>query len=609
MAAAAPLSLLLEAEEGDFLGRERKKQAELVKAARSALADLGPGKIHVQGFDAEQIWYQLDLQTTKHLASLDKKLGALLDRIEDQESESESDVESGEAASSDDSEFEEFLAHELQEEQARSDTSLEDDEDSSGSDSSDEDDEDDDGSSSEDAGVAAGESHSESEEDSEGEVEGELLPTEDQFFRLGQMEDFVQQAEELYEKEMMDEGESGEDDEEEEEDDEEDEEDERDKRMMYDDFFKKEKKGRRGEAKKSVRFAMDEDEGDDSDDKADEGRAGGPRWEDPAKVASEEDDEDEVAEKKSRQEIRSERLERRIKRLEDANMAEAHWTMKGEVKASQRPENSLLEVDLDFQHSANPPIEPTQEMADEIEDIIKARISEGLFDDVIPIVVAEAPEEAQAGEELDDKKSARGLAEIYESEYMQIRGFSDIEDKQKKKQEACWILYRSIAAHLDAMSHFEFTPRPITESVGDQNAANTPAIAMEEVGMEALSTAGTLAPGEIKAPSKGLVKADGELEKEERRSRRRTNKKRKKAKNAGEARENAPRKKLGRKSFEEEVPQGKKVRYSKSGDVFKLLQEQQEQAAAQKDKASEGRSSKSAKGGAGARENKNALKL
>merc|ERR1712094_57101 len=85
---------------------------------------------------------------------------------------------------------------------------------------------------------------------------------------------------------------------------------------------------------------------------------------------------EEAEEKKSRQEVRTERLARRIQRMEEANMAEAHWTMKGEVKASQRPENSLLEVDLDFQHSSNPPLEPTQEIADELEEIIKARILE-----------------------------------------------------------------------------------------------------------------------------------------------------------------------------------------------------------------------------------------
>ena len=42
------------------------------------------------------------------------------------------------------------------------------------------------------------------------------------------------------------------------------------------------------------------------------------------------------------------------------------------------------------------------------------------------------------------------------------------------------------------------------------------------------------------------------------------------------------KKKLGRKTPQDEAPLGKKVRYSKSGEVFKLLQEEQEQQAAAK---------------------------
>ena len=47
-----------------------------------------------------------------------------------------------------------------------------------------------------------------------------------------------------------------------------------------------------------------------------------------------------------------------------------------------------------------------------------------------------------------------------------------------------------------------------------------------------------------------------------------------------------PKKRHGRKdkTLTDEPPQDKKVRYSKSGEVFKLLQDQQEAAAAAKGK-------------------------
>jgi U3 small nucleolar RNA-associated protein MPP10 len=379
---------------------------------------------------------------------------------------------------------------------------------------------------------------------------------------------------------------------------------------MYDDYFKADDEAKaRGDR---ITVPLEEEELYDDEEEEEQMEVG--------KAQKGAETETETEENKSRQEVRSERMQKRIQRLEEANMSQAHWTMKGEVKASQRPANSLLEVDLDFQHAANPVIEPTQEIADEMDAIIKARISERRFDDVIPVVISEAPEDARTlnGEELDDKKANKGLAEIYESEYMQARGFSDIEDKQKRKQEACWTLYRSIAARLDAMSHFQFSPKPVMQEA-NESQANAPAIAMEEVGLEALSSAGTLAPGEVmKASSKGLLKADGEFEKEERKARRRANKKRRKSKQANETEAGQEKQKMGRKSAELEQQrkknkysqQGmstmdlndKKVRYSKSGDVFKLLQEQQEAAASQNPSSSN-------KKRKALRENKNALKL
>ena len=587
------LARILEAGPGDFVGRDAGDKEEFCGVARTAVAGLwnatlglavdpktrkrhGLEKIFVEGFDAEQIWCQLDQQTPKLLKSIDKQLERIEEagnaaRLEDEDggSESESGESGGEPASSDDSQFDEFLTHELAEEAAKSDSTLDD----SGSYSSDVSDDEGDG---EDPDVA---SESNSSEDEDEEEEGDLLPTEDQFFRLGQMEDFVQQAEELYEREQMSED-NDDDDEESDEEGEvgtDDSEDERVRGLMYGDYFAKRAGGRR----KSVRFAEDvgEEEEEEQEDFATVGGVADPA----AGVGPQEEDSGE-GEKKSRQEVRAERMERRIKRLEDANMAEAHWSMRGEVKASQRPENSLLEVDLDFQHSSEPPIEPTQEIADELEDIIKTRIVEGRFDDVIPAVLPDASAEARTleGEELDDKKATRGLAEVYESEFMQARGLSDVEDKQRRKQEACWTLYRSIAARLDALSHFQFTPKPQAESVGDPNAApSAPAVAMEEVGLEALSTAGTLAPGEVKARSKGLEKAEGELETKERKSRRRANKKRGRKEAKGKAEEAAPRRKVGRKDGESPAPTGgERIRYAKSGDVFKLLQEREEAAAA-----------------------------
>ena len=51
---------------------------------------------------------------------------------------------------------------------------------------------------------------------------------------------------------------------------------------------------------------------------------------------------------KSSFETRQERLNAKIKHLEEELLAEKPWQLKGEVTAKGRPENALLEEDLEF---------------------------------------------------------------------------------------------------------------------------------------------------------------------------------------------------------------------------------------------------------------------
>lgn len=56
------------------------------------------------------------------------------------------------------------------------------------------------------------------------------------------------------------------------------------------------------------------------------------------------------------------------------------------LKAHQRPANSALAVDLDFERTMKPPPLPTEEHRKSIEDIVKKRILDVRFDDVIRVV-------------------------------------------------------------------------------------------------------------------------------------------------------------------------------------------------------------------------------
>jgi hypothetical protein len=57
---------------------------------------------------------------------------------------------------------------------------------------------------------------------------------------------------------------------------------------------------------------------------------------------------------KSSLEMRQERLRARLEQLEEQALAEKPWQMKGEVSASSRPQNSLLEEVLEFDLTARP---------------------------------------------------------------------------------------------------------------------------------------------------------------------------------------------------------------------------------------------------------------
>ncbi|TVU50780.1 hypothetical protein EJB05_02170, partial [Eragrostis curvula] len=211
-----------------------------------------------------------------------------------------------------------------------------------------------------------------------------------------------------------------------------------------------------------------------------------------------------------------------IEQMEKAILEPNTWTMQGEVTASKRPKNSALEVDLDFEHNVRPAPVITEEVTASLEDMIKKRIAEGHFDDVEKpsLLQTKAPKEHK---ELDESKSKKGLAELYEEDYARKTGLApaplSISDELKKVANS---LFKRICLKLDALSHFHFAPKPIIEDMSIQ--ANVPALAMEEIAPVAVSDAAMIAPKEI-FDGKGDVKEEAELTQAERK-RRRANKKR-----------------------------------------------------------------------------------
>ncbi|KAG6754081.1 hypothetical protein POTOM_042089 [Populus tomentosa] len=212
------------------------------------------------------------------------------------------------------------------------------------------------------------------------------------------------------------------------------------------------------------------------------------------------------------------KLQSEIEQMEKVNLEPKTWTMQGEVTAASRPKNSALEVDLDFEHNMRPAPVITEEVTATLEDMIKNRIIEGQFNDIqkAPSLPSKAPRELK---ELDDNKSKKGLADVYEEEYVQKTNPAaaplSFSDEQKEEVDIHDVVFVVVGK----------CPVQKTVIEGMSIQANVPALAMEEIAPMAVSDAAMLAPEEVFS-GKGDIKEEAELTQAERK-RRRANKKRK----------------------------------------------------------------------------------
>ncbi|XP_021263269.1 U3 small nucleolar ribonucleoprotein protein MPP10 isoform X1 [Numida meleagris] len=236
-----------------------------------------------------------------------------------------------------------------------------------------------------------------------------------------------------------------------------------------------------------------------------------------------------LSEIKSSFEKRQEKMSEKIKSLEEELLEEKPWQLKGEVTGHKRPENSLLEETVLFDHAVRMAPVITEETTFQLEDIIKQRILDEAWDDVVP---KEKPKEDAFEYKkritLDHEKSKLSLAEIYEQEYLKLHQQKTEEEENPEHKEIQGMM-DSLFLKLDALCNFHFTPKPPVPEV--KIVSNLPAISMEEVAPVAVSDAALLAPEEIKEKNKaGDVKTDAEKTPTDKKRERRKKKLRKRIK-------------------------------------------------------------------------------
>mmetsp|Transcript_2597 Transcript_2597/g.4218 ORF Transcript_2597/g.4218 Transcript_2597/m.4218 type:complete len:871 (+) Transcript_2597:124-2736(+) len=261
-----------------------------------------------------------------------------------------------------------------------------------------------------------------------------------------------------------------------------------------------------------------ESDGDDAEEETSDEENG----DDEGSMGEEEDDK----QKLSTHDIKSKKLEEQTLRLEEEMMAEKPWRMLGEAKGTNRPSDSLLDSTPEFEVAFKPPPIITAGHTADIEEIIKKRIIEEDWDDVIPRELPDIGASKRGGDapEVSQEKSKLGLGELYEREYLKkTTGFDrDAHDKETEEdaaKEEMKKLFADLCSHLDALSNYHFAPRPVADEADVQNREDVPAIAMEEVLPLHMSKSRGVAPEEVYGAGKGrasVLKGESEMDQTER---------------------------------------------------------------------------------------------
>lgn len=258
--------------------------------------------------------------------------------------------------------------------------------------------------------------------------------------------------------------------------------------VYYKDFFAPPpRKSKGGKPKKSVRFQPEQPAEEDVD------RAMADVRRDLFDDESDNDSEDALSDvsagdpksRRSAHERRQAKLAEEIRKLEAASVAKREWALSGEAAAADRPLNSLLEEDLDFEHVGKPVPVITPEVTEGIEDMIKRRILAQQFDEVLrrrPDAEAVPSGTRRGMVELDDSKPGKSLAEVYEEEHVKAANpdtyVSQSDEKLQREEKEIAALWTDVSARLDALSSWNYRPKPAAPTVSV--VADVAAVAMED---------------------------------------------------------------------------------------------------------------------------------
>ncbi|KAG2350396.1 Mpp10 protein [Suillus weaverae] len=263
-------------------------------------------------------------------------------------------------------------------------------------------------------------------------------------------------------------------------------------------------------------FVDEYEDGDGDDDDDDEGRATIERLKDDLFA-----EEDEPDSNMTTYEKRMATLQAQIKELEAENVAKKDWVLMGEATSRSRPQDSLLQEDLEFERTMKAVPVITEAVVQGLEERIKARIKDGRFDDVARIrAVDDKPFLPSRFFELQDTKSSQSLAQIYEDEYVVAQnggtGGDDRDGRLKKEHDEITKLWDNICSKLDALCNAHYTPKAPKASIS--TVSNVSAATLESALPTSKTVSSMLAPEEVFKTASSDPRARNELTPAEKRT-------------------------------------------------------------------------------------------
>lgn len=200
------------------------------------------------------------------------------------------------------------------------------------------------------------------------------------------------------------------------------------------------------------------------------------------------------------------RIADEIRRLEAANVAKKEWMLSGEARAAERPTNSLIEEELDFERIGKPVPVVTTEVSEDIEDLVKRRILAKEFDEIIRRRpgTSDRHDARRPRFELEDTKPQQSLAEIYESDHLRATDPNYVDPKNQKlarEHTEITAFWKEISNQLDTLSNWHYKPKAPQANINVITDVAT--VSMEDArptANGAVNEWAALAPQEVYAP-------------------------------------------------------------------------------------------------------------